>query len=350
MTLIMKEIEDTPDAIAATTAGSRDEADEAASALKRSGSDRVFVVGNGSSYYVAMAGAYVSRDLTRGTSPLVIPMTAGEFAASEKTLRPSDAIIAVSASGEYRGVVDAFDRHPSLLRIAITQDSNSSLAASGDFVVLGRGGTQNVPVSTKTVATTFVALSLILLRMHDATSAQSADLEATAERCADAIRNSEAAVQGIVESLDGCQHAFVFGSGSGFAASLEGALKLKEMAGLHAEAAESTEMATGPVTMVDRSTRCISLTAAANDPSMAVASQVPSWGATLTEIGARASSEAGQSISVPFPNSPSFAFPSLAVPLWMIALALADKRGMSPEHPAWRERYAQQGLNHVLGE
>lgn len=101
--------------------------------------------------------------------------------------------------------------------------------------------------------------------------------------------------------------------------------------------------------MVDEETRCIALVSGPGDPATEVVAQVPSWGATLIEVGGSPGAGRGLAMASPYPDNPCFAMPSLTLPIWMLAVALAEKRGRTPEDPHWRERYAQQGLDHIMG-
>ena len=94
-------------------------------------------------------------------------------------------------------------------------------------------------------------------------------------------------VERLADELIDAEHIFVVGSGNASVAALEAALKLKEMAIVHAEGAESWEMATGGATIVGPGTVVIAL--APNGPgreaTLDVARHAAGWGARIVEVG-----------------------------------------------------------------
>ena len=122
-----------------------------------------------------------------------------------------------------------------MLRVGITHVDGSSLVRHADRVLVSSGGPSQVPVMTKTYASTLTAIHLLLLELFGAPAAYYEDLGASAARAQAAIVAAEEIVPEIVEVVSQFRHAFYFGAGNGYAAALEGALKMKEMALFHAE-------------------------------------------------------------------------------------------------------------------
>jgi glucosamine--fructose-6-phosphate aminotransferase (isomerizing) len=154
----------------------------------------------------------------------------------------------------------------------------------------------------------------------------------------------------LVAVLAGLEHAFYFGAGNGYAAALEGALKMKEMALVHAEGSETWEMASGPSTMVDERALCVALyTGSEGDQSTAaVARHTRDWGARVIDVGP-ASSTGDLHLPVTIPEREAFASLALVVPLYLLAYRMARARRIDPENPHWRERYHAQGMTHIIG-
>ncbi|MFL5750704.1 MAG: hypothetical protein ACJ767_08850, partial [Chloroflexota bacterium] len=99
--LIAGEVAAEPDAIRATVRESRADARAAADALRDRGVRRVFVIGNGTSYHSSLAVALVHRRHARPDDPPVLALTAGEFRHYAPAVDGRDAIIGISASGEF---------------------------------------------------------------------------------------------------------------------------------------------------------------------------------------------------------------------------------------------------------
>jgi glucosamine--fructose-6-phosphate aminotransferase (isomerizing) len=154
----------------------------------------------------------------------------------------------------------------------------------------------------------------------------------------------------LIPTIASYEHGFYFGAGNAFAASLEGALKMKEMALLHAEGSETGEMASGPATIVSDKTICVALYSGnAGDASTAdTARHAREWGAHVLDVGPE--SVAGDwLLPVAAPKYPCFASLALVPPLALLAYRVARARGHNPDQPTWRERYYSQGMTHILG-
>jgi glucosamine--fructose-6-phosphate aminotransferase (isomerizing) len=160
----------------------------------------------------------------------------------------------------------------------------------------------------------------------------------------------------IIPNIQHFEHAFHFGAGCGYAAALETSLKMKEMAMVHAEGAETWEMASGPAIITSPQTLCVALgTGGAGDAStLQGAAATYSWGVTLITLGLPAipkgeATAPAWHIPVAAPTYECFASLSVVPPAAMLAYKLARARGFDPNRPDWRERYHSQGMTHILG-
>jgi glucosamine--fructose-6-phosphate aminotransferase (isomerizing) len=350
--LIPQEIEDTPAAIRATMADTRPAAHEAAQALRKGKPRRIYIIGNGTSLYTSMAATYAARMLAGDGDPFVQAVPAGEFRYFMPAIGANDVVVGMSASGEFRDVIAIFEQlHGKCPLVGITHVQGSSISKLADHLLVSSGGPSRVPVMTKTYATTLTALHLLLLEIFSAGPAYFDDLAASADRCEQALLQAKKLLPELVPVVAKFDHAFYFGAGNAFAASLEGALKMKEMALLHAEGSETWEMASGPVTVVSEKTFCAALyTGDPSDASTAVTSRYArQWGARLLDVGPQM--VAGDfHLPVLAPAYPAFASLSLVPPLALLAYQVARARGQNPNQPAWRERYYLQGMTHILGD
>jgi glucosamine--fructose-6-phosphate aminotransferase (isomerizing) len=350
--LIPQEIEDTPAAILATLKETRAAAHEAARALQARSPRRIYIIGNGTSLYTSMAASYTARMLAGTVAPFVQAVPAGEFRYFMPAISAEDVVVGMSASGEFRDVLAVFEQlHGKCPLVGITHVPGSSISKLADHLLVSAGGPSLVPVMTKTYASTLTALHLLLLETFSASQAYFDDLAASAGRCEQALAQVKTLLPDLVPVLAKFEHAFYFGAGNAFAASLEGALKMKEMALLHAEGSETWEMASGPATVVSEKTFCAALyTGDSNDASTSVTSRLArQWGARLLDVGPQP--VAGDfHLPVLAPAYPAFASLSLVPPLALLAYRVARARGQNPNQPAWRERYYSQGMTHILGE
>jgi len=351
--LIPIEIDDTPDAIRATLKETHPAALETAEAILKRSPRRIFIIGNGTSLYTSMAASYTARQLVADPNDaLVFAVPAGDFRYFTPAIQPNDVIIGMSASGEFRDVLSVFERlRGQCLLVGITHVPGSSLARLADHILLSGGGPSRVPVMTKTYASTLTALHLLLLETFHASQAYFDDLNAVADHCAIALTRAKQIIPDLVPAVSKFEHAFYFGAGNAYAAALEGALKMKEMAILHAEGSETWEMASGPATVVSDKSLCVALyTGESTDSSTAdTAKHARQWGARVLEVGPTAPT-GDWHLPVEASIVPSFSSLVLIPPLALLAYRTARARGFNPDQPAWRERYTSQGMTHIIGE
>ncbi len=350
--LIPQEIHETPAAIRDTLAKTRPAARQAAELMHARKTGRIFILGNGTSLYSSMAAAYTARALESPGDAYALAVPAGDFRYFTPSLSENDIVVGVSASGEFRDVLAMFQAlQGRCLRIGITHVPGSSITKLADAVLVSAGGPSQVPVMTKTYASTLTAIHVLLLEYFGAPQSYWDDLAASAERCAEGLANAEPLIPEIAVALSGFEQGFYFGAGNAYAAALEGALKMKEMALLHAEGSETWEMASGPATMVGEKTFCVALYS--GDPSDEATSEgaqhAAQWGAKLLEVGP-AGTAGGWRFPLKAPEYQAFASLALVPPLALLAYRVARRRGATPDTPQWRERYYSQGMTHILGK
>jgi len=350
--LIPQEIHASPAAIRATVNDTRPAASQAAEQMRARHPRRIYLIGNGTSLYSSMAASYTARALAGGDDPLVIAWPAGDFRYFTPQLTERDVVVGVSASGEFRDVLAVFETiRERCLCVGITHIPGSTITRLAHATLISSGGPSNMPVMTKTYASTLTAAHLLLLEYFQAGGDYTADLLASADRCEEALAKAEPQMAEMVSQLAKFEHAFYFGAGNAYAAALETALKMKEMAILHAEGSETWEMASGPATRVGQDTFCVGLTDG-DSTDTATADGIRharEWGARVLEVGPNA--VAGDlHFPVAAPRFTCFASLALVPPLALLAFRVARARGANPDRPAWRERYLSQGMSHILGE
>lgn len=348
------EIADGPAAIRATLATTGPVARELGARLRHDGIRRVHVIGNGTSYHSSLAASALYRRSATSADPLVVAMTAGEFRTYRPDLGPGDAVLGISASGEFRDVVGvAEELRGRIPVIGIVHVPDSTLTRLADHVVMSSGGPSDVPVMTKTFSATLVATELVLLGLLD--DRRSAGVIDDIRRAADHAESAVAAMTPVVDdlaaSLVDAEHLFVVGSGLAHVAAMEAALKLKEMAIVHAEGTETWEMASGVATIIRADSVVIALAPAG--PGRAAITDVvrhaAAWGARIIEVGPDALVDGSTLIQLPLVAREDHAPLTTVPPVAQLAFALARARGHDPDHPAWVERYHSQGLRHIVG-
>lgn len=350
--LIPKEIQETPDAIRSTIQDARFIARNAAEMMRSFQPRRIFIIGNGTSYYSSLAAAYCGRELAGPGDPLVLAMPSGDFRYFTPALNGQDVIVGITSSGEFRDVLAVFEEQKGkCLCVGITHVPGSSVTKLADVTLVSSGGPSKVPVMTKTYASTLTAAYLLMLEFFNASEEVYSGLVESAKKCELTLSDAQVQLPEIVARLHEASSGYYFGNGSGYAASMESALKMKEMALFHAEGCESWEMASGPVTMVNQRTVCFALyTGDQTDSAIAeLAGNLRDWNALVIEVG-QVAHVGGLLLKINLPTRSVFA-PLVLVPtLALLAYRFARSRNIDPNRPAWRERYLTQGMTHIMGE
>jgi glucosamine--fructose-6-phosphate aminotransferase (isomerizing) len=352
--LIAAEIAEEPGAIRATVRDSRAAARAAADALRGRGLRRLFVLGNGTSYHSSLAVELVHRRHARPDEPTLVAMTAGEFRHYPPELDEHDALLGISASGEFRDVVGIAETYRGRLPlVAIVHVPESSLTRLADHVVISAGGPSAVPVMTKTFASTLTASLLLVAELFGDERGERLvdDLLIAADAAEEGIRRTGDTVAGLADELRDAEHLFVVGSGGGHVAALEGALKLKETALVHAEGSESWATASGAATLIGPAATVIALESPGpgRDAVIDVARHCAEWGARVIEVAPTPAVDGASLLETAATANEELAALDSTPSVALLADALARARGLDPDHPGWTERYRSQGLTHVIG-
>jgi len=186
---------------------------------------------------------------------------ASEFRYREPLADPSTLVVAVSQSGETADTLGALEEAarrgfgPSL---GIVNVPNSSLVRAADLVLMTNAGPEIGVATTKAFTAQLVALLLLVAaigRRHRMTPETEArivgELESLPELCEKALRLGPAVGELAAELADK-RHALFLGRGVHYPVAMEGALKLKEISYIHAEAYPAGELKHGPLALVDR--------------------------------------------------------------------------------------------------
>lgn len=191
---------------------------------------RVAFVGLGSSRFAADVVAPLARadDLTAWV----------ETAGPGSTTPPADdlTVIAISATGGTREVVDTAARHRGRSRvIAVTARPDSALAAEADEVVLLDSGEETAGIACRSFRATIAALALL-------TGVASVDRARSAvERIASRLEGRDRWLEPLTRTIDGATAVDVLADGPGLGVAHQGALMLREAPRVAAHAASTTD-------------------------------------------------------------------------------------------------------------
>jgi glucosamine--fructose-6-phosphate aminotransferase (isomerizing) len=186
---------------------------------------------------------------------------ASEYRYRDSVPREDALVVVVSQSGETADTLAALKHAKSLGQrhaLAICNVPTSSMVRQADLVFLTRAGTEVGVASTKAFTTQLVAQFLLALTLAKARRLLA---PADEEKHLDALRHLPAAVRGALAlepsiiawaaAFARKEHALFLGRGLHYPIALEGALKLKEISYIHAEAYPAGELKHGPLALVD---------------------------------------------------------------------------------------------------
>jgi glucosamine--fructose-6-phosphate aminotransferase (isomerizing) len=218
---------------------------------------QVHIVACGTSYHAGLVARYQLEQLAG------IPCTAE--VASEYRYRnpvvPTDTLfVVISQSGETADTLAAL-RHATesgyLATLAICNVPESSIVRSAGFVLMTRAGPEIGVASTKAFTTQLVALQLLVLKLAEFNGADPMAIArwvAELSRLPDKLNHAlalDSRVKQLATKFADKHHALFLGRGSHYPVAMEGALKLKEISYIHAEAYPAGELKHGPLALVD---------------------------------------------------------------------------------------------------
>ena len=218
----------------------------------------VLILACGTSYYSSLVAKQWIETLAK------IPCTveiASEYRYRDSVPREDELVVVVSQSGETADTLAAL-KHAKALghkhTLAICNVATSSMVRQVELVFLTRAGTEVGVASTKAFTTQLVALFLLALTLAKLRGRLPPDEEAKNVK---ALRHLPAAIRGALalephvmawaQAFARKQHALFLGRGLHYPIALEGALKLKEISYIHAEAYPAGELKHGPLALVD---------------------------------------------------------------------------------------------------
>lgn len=215
------------------------------------------IIACGTSYHAGLIARYWFEKLAR--IPCHIDV-ASEFRYRHPMIAADTLVVTISQSGETADTLAALKEAKKLgvkYSLAICNVPESSLVRESDLVLMTRAGAEIGVASTKAFTTQLVALLMLLIAIGRR-FALSSELE---HKIANALFNlpgkiSEVLklnpeIKNLAEQFAEKHHALFLGRGSHYPVAMEGALKLKEISYIHAEAYPAGELKHGPLALID---------------------------------------------------------------------------------------------------
>ncbi len=304
----------------------------------------VHIVACGTSFHAASVARYTIERAAR--LPVNVEI-ASEYRYREPVVPPSTLFVAISQSGETADTLAALREAGRLgyaATLAICNAPESSLAREADLVVMTRAGPEIGVASTKAFTTQLTALAmlaLVLARHHRADAAEAAAVAHLAALPAGIERVLELSdeIAALAELFVDKRHALFLGRGVHYPIAMEGALKLKEISYIHAEAYAAGELKHGPLALVDEDMPVVAIA-----PNDALVEKLASNLQEVSARGGRLIVFAGDDVNVPLRDatrvirvpggSGELTDPALyTVPLQLLAYHVAVLKGTDVDKP-----------------
>ena len=348
---MLKEIHDQPKAVR-DTMSQRITADKKAISFEElawdadylNSFDKIYIVACGTAYHAGLVGKYYIEKLAR---VLVEVDVASEFRYRDPIIDEHTLLIVVSQSGETSDTLAALkeSKRRGAKTLAITNVVGSSIAREADQVVYTWAGPEIAVASTKAYTTQLVLFFMLALYMAEIKG--SISTERTAELVAQ-LHEIPAQVSEILSDVDPIktfakqygfnEDVFYIGRGLDYAVSLEGALKLKEISYIHAEAYAAGELKHGTLALIVEGVPVIALATQRNvyEKTLSNIKEVKARDAVVIGIAAEGDTELKKYVDhvMHVPASDEFIMPILSViPLQLLAYYAAITRGCDVDKP-----------------
>ncbi|MBY6684046.1 MULTISPECIES: glutamine--fructose-6-phosphate transaminase (isomerizing) [unclassified Rhodococcus (in: high G+C Gram-positive bacteria)] len=350
---MLKEIQEQPAAVADTLLGHFTDGrivldEQRLSDQELRDVDKVFVVACGSAYHSGLLAKYAIEHWTR--LPVEVEL-ASEFRYRDPVLDRSTLVVAISQSGETADTLEAV-RHAKEQKarvLAVCNTNGSQIPREADAVLYTRAGPEIGVASTKAflaqvTANYLVGLALAQARgtkYPDEVAREYADLEAMPELVRKVLETVEP-VRALARELASSPTVLFLGRHVGYPVALEGALKLKELAYMHAEGFAAGELKHGPIALIEDDLPVIIVMPSPKGRAVLHSKML----SNIREIQARGArtvviAEEGDETVRPFadhlieiPAAPSLLQPLLStVPLQVFAAEVAQARGYDVDKP-----------------
>ena len=340
---MLKEIFEQPKAIADTLLGrvSGLESD-VTKGIDLKNIDKVVIIACGTAYHAGLVGKYA---IEKWANLAVDVELASEYRYREPSVDNRTLLIPISQSGETMDTLMAmrYAKEKGAKVFAVCNTNGSTIPRESDAVLYTHAGPEIAVASTKAFETQLIAMYLIGLHLGRIRGTISAELMAEIES---ELSELPAKVEQVLETVEPLRELtrkfskstsmLFLGRHVGFPTALEGALKLKELAYMHAEGFAGGELKHGPIALIEDGTPVVAIMPAAGsllaEKMASNIQEVKARGAVIIAIADSPLAAANHLIRIP--TTHEFLQPVLSVvPLQVIAYEMAIARGNDVDQP-----------------
>lgn len=258
--------------------------------LRRTG--KIYIVACGTAYHAGLVGRVIIEKLAR------IPVEtdfASEFRYRDVLWQPDDLMIVISQSGETADTLAALReaRRNGIKVLAVTNVVGSSVSREADQVIYTHAGPEIAVASTKAYSTQLLIMYLFAIYLAQLKgtygaaelknlTAQLVNLDKKVEQ----VMGQQGKLRELAQKYKDVQSTFFLGRGFDYAVAMEGALKLKEISYIHAEAYAAGELKHGPLALISEGVPVLALITQEHlvEKSMSNIKEVKARGAVVVAV------------------------------------------------------------------
>ncbi len=309
--------------------------------------ERVTFVACGSAAYAAQVAKYAIEHWCR--IPVEVEL-AHEFRYRDPVITEKNLVVAISQSGETMDTIKAIRhaREQGARVLAIVNTPGSTVARESDGVLLTHAGPEIAVASTKAFTAQIAAAYLLGLYLAQIRGNkfldEIGDYVSKLSQIPDKVRQvleSGEQVRQVARSLADADSVIFLGRHVGFPVAMEGALKLKEIAYIHAEGFAAGELKHGPIALVDEGQPVVVVVPTPRRPQLhqkviSAIEQVRARGARTIVVAEEGDNSVDVLANAVFrvPPAPTLYLPLLQViPLQIFACEIATMRGLDVDQP-----------------
>ena len=340
---MLKEIFEQPKAIADTLLGRISGlGSDVTKGINLKNIDKVVIIACGTAYHAGLVGKYA---IEKWADIAVDVELASEYRYRDPSVDNKTLLIPISQSGETMDTLMAmrYAKEKGAKVFAVCNTNGSTIPRESDAVLYTHAGPEIAVASTKAFETQLIAMYLIGLHLGRIRGTISAELMAEIES---ELSELPAKVEQVLETVEPLRELtrkfskatsmLFLGRHVGFPTALEGALKLKELAYMHAEGFAGGELKHGPIALIEDGTPVVAIMPAAGsllaEKMASNIQEVKARGAVIIAIADSALAAADHLVRIPMTHE--FLQPVLSVvPLQVIAYEMAIARGNDVDQP-----------------
>lgn len=295
-------------------------------------SKTIYLTGSGTSYHSALVAKHILAKFARLRAESIM---SSEFRYSLDPIDGDSVLVAISQSGETADVLQsvktAKERGAKIL--SIVNIPTSSLSRISDSFLSIDCGPEVGVAATKS----FTAQLSLIYTVVDAVCNGCLGYSAIRPRLVEAMKvmlAGEPEIERIASCIADAKDVYIMGRSIHYPVALEGALKIKELAYIHAEGIAAGELKHGPLALIDKNSIVIIVNPqdATYDDNLANAHEIKARGATIVGLSSKPDDVYDMFIRIPSVDEP--VYPLLeVVPFQILAYYLALRNNANPDYP-----------------